>query len=121
HSDPVLARHAAAAGDALLEDLVAGLEHALDLGSVALVEEQDRVNVAVARVKYIDDPHAVFLADLGDASQHVRQLRARDDAVLGAVTWAEPANRAEGLLAAFPQQQPLLCIARLAHLPRSTA
>ena len=49
-----------------------------------------------------------FCADLADAPQDVRQLGPRHDAVLRAVAGAEPADRAERLLAALPQLQPLL-------------
>ena len=46
-------------------------------------------------------------ADLDDAREDVRQLRARHDAVLRAIAGAQPADGAERLLAALPQQQPL--------------
>ena len=49
--------------DALLQDLVAGRQHALHLVGVALVEQQDRVDVAVAGVEDVGDPHVVLLAD----------------------------------------------------------
>src|SRR5690606_29992066 len=46
-SDSVLPRHTPATGQAFLEDFITGLENAVDLIGVALVKEQDRVNVAV--------------------------------------------------------------------------
>ena len=45
--------------DALVEDLVAGRQHALHLVGVALVEQQDRVDVAVAGVEDVDDADVV--------------------------------------------------------------
>ena len=56
-----------------------------------------------------------FCADLADPPQDVRQLRARHDAVLRAVAGAQPADRAERLLAALPQLQPLLGVGGEAH------
>ncbi len=45
------------------EDFVAGFEHAGHLGGVAFVEEQDRMDVAVAGVKHVHDANAVSRAD----------------------------------------------------------
>ena len=41
--------------DALFQDLVAGRQHALHLVGVALVEQQDRMNVAVAGMEDVGD------------------------------------------------------------------
>src|SRR5436189_5946758 len=103
----MLAGDAAAASDTLFQDLSAGGQDALDLGRVAFVEQQNRMNVPVARMEDIHDLNVVFLADFHDAAEDVRQLRARDHAVLRAITWAQPADRPECLLAAFPQLLPL--------------
>src|SRR5207249_1343182 len=84
-ADAVLARYASAARQTFLQDLVAGSEHALDLGRVALVEQQNRMNVAVAGMEDIDDPNVVLAADLHDFSQDMRQFGAGDNAVLRAV------------------------------------
>ena len=54
-------------------------------------------------------------ADLDDLPQDVRQLRARHDAVLRAIAGAQPADRAKGLLAAFPELQPLFLVASQPH------
>src|SRR4030095_17148752 len=59
HADPVLAGHAAAELDARFEDLPPGREHARDLAAVALVEEDDRMDVAVAGVKDVADQELV--------------------------------------------------------------
>ena len=47
--------------DALVQDLVAGRQHALHLIGVAFVEQQDRVNVAVAGMEDVADAHVVLL------------------------------------------------------------
>ena len=88
---------------------------------VALVEQQNRMNVAVAGVKDVDDADVVLAADFDDLAQNVRQLRARHDAVLRAIAGAEPADRAEGLLAAFPELEPLLFIAGEANFASAAA
>ncbi len=58
-ADAVLAGHASPDRDALVENLVARQEHALHLIGVALVEEQDRVNIAVAGMEDVGDPQIV--------------------------------------------------------------
>src|SRR5207237_5911155 len=104
HADAVLAGYAAAAADTLFQDLVASLEHALHLFLVAFVEEQDRVNVAIAGVKNVAHAQLILLADPLDLAEDVRQFRARHDAVLCAVARRQPADGAERLLAALPEQ-----------------
>src|SRR5208337_5303258 len=66
HADAVLSRHAAAEPDAFLENLVAGVEHSLDLLSVALVEEQDGMNIAIAGVKDVGNSNIVSSRDTLD-------------------------------------------------------
>jgi len=41
---------------------VARLEHAADLVGVAFIEQQNRMNVAVSRVKHVDDADAMAAA-----------------------------------------------------------
>ncbi len=43
------------------QNLVAGSDHPLDLLGIAFVEQQNRVDVAVAGVKDVDDPQAVLV------------------------------------------------------------
>src|SRR5262249_13557187 len=116
HANAVLARHAAAACDALLENLATGGQHPLDLRRTALIEEQNRMDIAIAGVENVDDLNIVFLANLNDSPEDVRQLRPRHDAVLRAITGAQPADRAESLFSAFPKLLPLLYRRRLPHL-----
>jgi hypothetical protein len=53
------------------------LHLALDVG----VEHDQRMQVAVAGVEDVGAAQAVFLRQLGDARQHMRQVLARDGAV----------------------------------------
>ena len=88
HSDPVFAGHASAALDARIDNLAACLQHAIDLLLVALVEEQDWMDVAVAGVKYIDDANIVFLADFDDSLEDLGQLGSWYDTILCTVARA---------------------------------
>src|SRR5262249_58193401 len=115
-ADAVLPGDAAAAADALLQDFVARRQHPLYLFAVALVEQQDRMDVAVAGLEALAAAQVVLLPDAVDLAQDVWQLRPRHDAVLRAVARRQPADGAEGLLAAFPQQQPLRVRGGPAHL-----
>src|SRR5437667_103552 len=94
--DAVLAGEAPAERDARLQDLPSRREHAPDLVLVALVEEEDRVDVAVAGVEDVGDAEPVALRRRGDVPQDVRHAGARHDAVLRAVVGREPADGAEG-------------------------
>src|SRR5438874_436171 len=114
--DAVLAGEAPAERDARLQDLPSRREHAPDLVLVALVEEEDRVDVAVAGVEDVGDAEPVALRRRGDVPQDVRHAGARHDAVLRAVVGCEPADGAEGALAAFPERRTLRLVARHAHL-----
>ena len=105
-ADAVLAGDTAPAVETFLEDFATGREHAPDFIRVAFIEKQDRVKVTVAGVKDVDDADVVFRADRADPREDVGKLSARDDAILRAIAGAEAADRAEGLLAGFPELQP---------------
>src|SRR5262249_29422835 len=102
-ADAVLAGHAAADANALVENLVTCRQHALHLIGVALVEQQDWMKVAVAGVEDVAHAETILLANASNFTQHVRQLRARHDAILRAITRRQPADGAERLLARLPQ------------------
>ena len=105
HADAVLAGDRAAVLDAQVEDraadLLGGLAGALD----GVVEEHQRVQVAVAGVEDVGHPHAGGAGQLGDGGEHLGQRGARDDAVLDDVVGADPAHRGERGLAALPDQR----------------
>src|SRR5262249_32268250 len=113
----VLASDAAAGADALVEDFVAGGKDAPDLVGVALVEEKNWVDVAVARVENVADAELVMLRDALDFTENVGELAARHDAVLRAVAGSKSAHGAEGLLAGLPQEQPFRVGGRAANFP----
>ena len=77
------------------------------------------MDVAVTGVEDVDDPQVVFPADLLDSRQDIGQASARHDAVLRAIAGAQPPDRTEGLLAAFPKLLPLLGRLRQTDLPGS--
>ena len=87
---------------------------------IALIQQQDGMDVAVAGMGHVDDADAMLGRNLRDAAENVRQAGPRHDAVLKHVARAEAAQRADGHLAAFPQQLPLgrrLGLEDLARLP----
>src|SRR5690606_17942626 len=73
------------------------------------------MNVSIAGVEDVHNPHAVALANFGDPPQYVRQLGPRHHAVLRAVARAQPADGAERLLAALPQFEAFLVVGSLPH------
>ena len=103
-ADAVLAGDRAAGVDAGLEDLLGEQLRALRLARDARVVEHERMEVAVAGVEDVADAQAGSLRELVDAAQHLRQLRARDDAVLHVVVGADPAHRGERRLAPAPDR-----------------
>ena len=69
--DAVLAGDGAADLDAQLEDLAAERLGALQLVRVVGVEQDQRMQVAVAGVEHVGAAQAVLLLHLGDARQHL--------------------------------------------------
>src|SRR5205823_12819059 len=107
---------ATAERDARLENLAPSDEHPLDLVAIALVVEQDRMDVAVAGVEDIGDPQALLFGDPADDAQDLGHLGARHDAVLRAVVGRQTADGAEGALAALPERRALGLVGGDAHL-----
>ena len=81
---------------------MAGPLHGFDLPGIALVKEEIRVDVAVARVEVAGHTEVVLVGHLPDESQNVRQLATRHHAVLSNAGRRRPAESAEGCLARFP-------------------
>src|SRR4051812_37247105 len=65
------------------------------------------MEVAVAGVEDVRDPHPVLLAELGDSLEYRSKFRARDDTVLHVVIVGDPTHRRKRRLAAFPEERPL--------------
>ena len=104
----MLAGHAAAAGEAFVRISSLASSTRFICSGIPLVEQQNRMDVAVAGVKHIDDPQSYVLPISMIRRRMCGSLRPRHDAVLRAIAGAQPADRAERLLAALPQLQPLL-------------
>ncbi len=85
---------------------------------VARVEKNDRMQIAVARVKDIADLEAVFFSDFVDAAQRGRKFCSRNHAVLHVIGGREPADGAEGIFAALPQQIAFVRVASHADFAR---
>src|SRR5262249_9349702 len=94
-ADAMFAGHTAAQANALVEDLVAGHEHALDLFLIALVEQQDWMDIPIAGVKDVGDAKVMPLSDLHDMAENFRQFGAGHNAILSAISRAQPADRAK--------------------------
>ena len=116
HTHAVLAGNRAAHVDAGANNLRAGGNGAAELVAVASVERDQRMQVAISRVKNVADLESVFLADFFQAAQRFRQLGARNHAIHRVIGWRNAAHRAKGVFAAFPQQIALGGVARYAHL-----
>jgi len=112
HADAVLAGKRAADFDAIADDFGGGFEGALELRRVAGIVEHDGVQVAVPGVKDVADLKAVLIADLPDAAQSLRKFRTRNDAVEDVIAGGQAAERAESVLATFPEEVALGVVAR---------
>ena len=77
------------------------------------------MQVAVAGVEHVADAEPRGGDDLVHPAEHVRKLRARDDAVHHHVGRRHAAVRAERGLAALPEELPLGLAPRRAHLARA--
>src|SRR5437016_3189000 len=119
HTDAVLARHAAAEFNALVQNVVARRERAFHLIGIALIIQHQGMNIAVAGVKDIRDAQAVFPARRADEAHDLGQLRARHHAVLGEIIRTEPADSAERAFAAFPEQSAFVVVVRQTHFAGS--
>ena len=91
-------------GDTLHQDFSSGRHRPLHLLAIALVEQEDRMDVAIAGMGDVDNANLVLPADFGRAANDLRQSGPRHHAVLKDVAWAEPAGSADGRLAALPEQ-----------------
>ena len=105
---PVLAGDRAAVRDAQVEDRAGHLlGRARPRPRHRVVEEHQRVQVAVAGVEDVGHPDAGVGRQRRDRPQHLRQRGPRDHPVLHDVVRADPADRGERGLAPLPEQRPL--------------
>ena len=109
--DAVLAGERTAGLEARAHDLLSGVEDSRQLGFVAAVVGDVRVQVAVARVEHVGQLEPALVADVGRASYELAQLGARNDDVGDVQVRGDAAHRAEGSLAAGPQALTLVGVA----------
>src|ERR1039457_1938885 len=102
HADAMLAGDRSAHAQAVFEDLGAGGPGFVQVAWFARIEQDDGVQVAIARMENIADGQAVLAPDAGDDTQGGRDLRARHYAILHVIEWADAAHSAKGVLAALP-------------------
>ena len=89
--------------DAGLHDLPAGRVHALELTRVARIEEDQRVQVAVAGVEHVAMLEPMAPDDLGDLGQGLGQQGPRHGAVVDEVVRGQARHGPERPAAAFPE------------------
>src|SRR5208283_2946064 len=104
HADAMLPGDGTALCDAKSQNLVARRFGALQFLRLAVIEQDDGVHVAIARVENVADGEAVLLGDPVNLAQRRRNLSARHHAILYVVYGTHPANRTEGVLATLPYQ-----------------
>src|SRR5690606_28547610 len=97
----------------------ARFEHAFARARDTFVEQQVRVQVAIARMEDVGDRKAVAIGDGVDVGKRLYQLRSRHDAVEDVVVRRVAAERAEGALSPAPEQLTLGRVARIAYLDRA--
>ena len=81
HAHAVFSRERASDFDTITNDFGGGLHGAFELSAVARVEENNRMEIAVASVKDVADLKAELRADVLDAREGLRKFGTRDDAV----------------------------------------
>ena len=111
----MLAGDGAAHLDALLQHLARELLGAVQLVGVVGVEQDERMQVAVAGVEHVRAAQAVFALHGGDEGQHLAQALARNGAVHAVVVGRDAADRGKRRLAAGPETQALGFVARHRH------
>ena len=105
--DAVFARQHAADCERRLDDLLAGGVHALGRAGLSCVVDEQRMQVAVARVEDVHHEEVVLLRDRVDLLEHLDESRARDHRVVQVVVGLDAGNRTERRLASLPQRGPL--------------
>ena len=94
-ADAMLAGQHAADLDAEPQDVGAERFGAVELARLHHIEDDQRMQIAVAGVEHVAETEPVFLRHLGHARQHLRQGAARDGAVHAQHVGRQPPHRAE--------------------------
>src|SRR5947208_11108032 len=108
----MLARDGAPHRDAGVKQLLVGRLRALEFIRVSVVIEDERVQVAVARVEDVGDLHAVARADRAELPHDRGQLGTRHDGVLQEVGRREAPDGPRRFLPALPEQRALRGVLR---------
>src|SRR6516225_2422484 len=96
HAHAMLAGEDAAHLDAEPEDVGTEILGLLELTGLVGVVEDERMQIAVARVEDVGDREAVLRGELAHAGEHGRELLARDGAVHAVIVGRDAAGRGEG-------------------------
>ena len=86
------------------DDFLCRLHHHLGLAFVSSVKHEERVEIAVPRVKNVSDAQVVPAANFFDVFEHLRQTGARDHSVLHVEIGADPSEGAEGVFPPAPKK-----------------
>src|SRR5579859_5134635 len=114
-TDAVFTGDAAAHFGADLEYFVAGLAHALHFAGDLRVEEDQRVQIAIAGMENVAHAQAVAVADFANAPQHIWQFGTWHHAVLHVKFGTDAPDRTEGVLATRPEKLALGLVRCDAH------
>ena len=101
--------------DARGDDRVARRHHPLHHARRAPVEDDQRVQVAVAGVEDVHHHQLVARRDLVHRAHHLHQAGARHHRVVQVVVGGDAGDGAEGRLAPLPEQRPLGLVRGDAH------
>src|ERR1700731_2548764 len=97
-----------------LHNVRAGGPSATELIRIAVIEKNQRMQVAVSGVKYISDDEAVPFGNFFNAEQRRREFGARNDAIEHVIGGRNAPDGAEGFFPALPKQGALTSVARTA-------
>src|SRR4029453_13558621 len=117
-ADAVLARDTAAESQTGAEQFLVHALRAVDLTWHAVVEQDHRMEVAIARVKHVRDPEAMTRSDRLHLAHDLRQSRPWHHRVLQEPAAQEPPDAPPRLLPPLPEQPALRFVLRHADLER---
>src|SRR5204863_4080722 len=86
-----------------LKNFVSRLPHALNLARHLRIEEDERVQVAVASMEDVADFELVVIADFADATQHIGKFGTWHNTILHVELGADASNRAKSVFATRPE------------------
>src|SRR6476661_7377094 len=118
-ADTMLAGDRPADVDAQLQDAITELDRAVLVAGLVRVEQDQRMQVAVAGVEDVRARQAELTRPVLDLPQHARQRCPRNRAVDAVVIRRNAANGRKGRLATRPVQQTLGLVLRHANLGRA--